>query len=377
MPCDIDQLPHAGIQSLHPYIPGKSVEALAEEQGLTDIIKLASNENPLGCSPNVMRALSALSGHQIATYPIASNHPLRKKIAAKEGIFPEMIALGNGTDALFPMLQTCFALHTDKHIMLHDYAFISYRIHAQTLGIPVLSIPLTSNWHVDIDGMIAACNEKTALIFIANPNNPTGVLCTPTEIERLLAHIPPTTMLVLDEAYVEYVTPADRTHSIELLSSYPNLIITRTFSKVYGLAGLRLGYTIANTSITSLLQRVLPPFMVNEAALVAAMAALDDEEFLTRTIKGNIEGLKQMIQGLETLGLEYLPSAGNFIFFDCKTNTTPLYEALQRHGIIVRPLHPYGLNNHLRVTVGTKQQNARFLDKMNEVYPLLMKERRS
>ncbi len=368
MSCDYHLLPHPGIQSLSPYIPGKSAEDVAKEQGLTNIIKLASNENPLGCSQLVAEALATLSGKQIATYPISAGHPLLRNLAKTLAIDAEMITLGNGSDALIPLLQTCFALHCDKHVLTHQYAFISYGIHAKTLGIPVITTPLLPDWQVDIDAMIAACNEKTALIFLATPNNPTGLLVKQAEIERLLHNIPETTLLVVDEAYYEYVNNAEKLNTISLLSLYPNLVITRTFSKAYGLAGLRLGYAITSTHITSILRRVLPPFTVNGIALLAANAALDDTEFIAHSVRSNMLGLKQLQQGLSQLRLGYLPSAGNFITIDCNKDSTSLYQTLQQHGIIVRPLHPYDLKNYLRVTIGTEQQNSLFLNKLKELH---------
>ena len=368
MACDYHLLPHPGIQTLAPYIPGKSTEELQEEQGLTDIIKLASNENQLGCSPLALQALQSLTPSQLAAYPQSASHPLRKKLATHFDLDWDMITLGNGTDMLFTLLQICFALHSDKHILTHEHAFISYHIQAKTLGIPVISTPLLPNWQPDIDAMIAACHEKTALIFIANPNNPTGSFLDKVAIKRLLENIPETTIVVLDEAYYEFIDEQDTLNSISLLNSHPNLVITRTFSKAYGLAGLRIGYAIANTCITALLHRVQLPFTVNKAALEAASAALNDSGFVKKTIENNLAGLAQLKQGFEALQLHYLPTFANFITFDCKMDSTPLYQALLRHGIIVRPLHPYGLTHFLRVTVGLPQQNSRFLGSLKEFY---------
>ena len=367
MTCDYQLLPHEGIQSLSPYIPGKSAEQVANEQGLTNIIKLASNENPLGCSPLVTKALSALTPKQICTYPTSAHDPLRWKLAQKLAIDVEMLTLTNGSDALFPLLLICFALYSDKHILTHKHAFMTYGIQAKTLGIPVTITPLLPDWNVDIDAMIDACTEKTALIFIANPNNPTGLLISQSEILRLLQHIPETTILVLDEAYYEYIADTDKPRTIPLLARYSNLVITRTFSKAYGLAGLRLGYAITNPAITSIMQRVLLPFTVNKAALVAGSAALEDDDFIRQSVSNNINGLKQMQQGLAKLTFPQLPSACNFITFDYKKDTIPIYQSLQEHGIIVRPLHPYGLTNYLRVTIGTAEQNTRFLDTLEEL----------
>ena len=367
MHCDYEQLPHKGIRSLKPYIPGKSADELASERGLTDILKLASNENPLGCSPLALKALSTLSAKTIATYPMSLHHPLRQKLASLLNVETPMITIGNGTDAIFCLLLTCFALHTDKHILTHDYAFSSYGIQAKTLGIPVVSTGVKRNWEIDIDAMIAAVTPQTALIFIANPNNPTGLLVKQADIKRLLQSIPSSTILVLDEAYYEYVDEADKAYGLELLKSYPNLVITRTFSKAYGLAGLRIGYAIAHPAITSLLYRIQLPFVVNIAAMTAAFAALDDLGFLEQSTHMTKLGLKQLQEGLTALNINYLPSAGNFITFDCNIDSMPIYEGLQEYGIIVRPLHPYGLNQFLRVTVGTKEQNIRFLDKIRHL----------
>ena len=361
MPCDYQTLPHEGIMSLIPYIPGKSTDELAREQGLTDIIKLASNENPLGCSSLVIKALSTFTPKLISCYPLAANHPIKKKIAKKLGVNHGQITLANGSDPLIPLLLNCFALHRNKHMLTHDYAFIAYSIYAKSLGILVRSTPLHPNWQVDIDALIATCNEKTALIFLATPNNPTGLLVNQSDIERLLNNIPETTLLVLDEAYYEYVPIIEKLNTLALLSTYPNLVILRTFSKAYGLAGLRLGYAIASQDITEILHRVLPPFSVNEAALITGGAALDDDAFIDKTVMLNRRGLQQIQQGLTELGLEHLPTAANFISFNCKKSAIPLYQNLLSEGIILRPLQPYGLANFLRVSIGTEKQNARFL----------------
>jgi histidinol-phosphate aminotransferase len=359
---DYHRLPHKGIQSLAPYVPGKSIEEVSREWGIKDIIKLASNENPLGCSPLVKEALAGLTNAQIATYPIAGEHPFRQKLADQLGVNKEAILLANGSDALIPLLQTCFALCQDRQILTHQYAFIAYGIFAKTLGIPVVSIPLQSDWQIDVGAMIDACHEKIGLIFMASPNNPTGVLAGQDKIQQLLDNIPKTTLLVVDEAYYDYVHDDEKLHLIPLLKTYPNLILLRTFSKVYGLAALRLGYAIASELIAPLIQRVLPPFGVNIAALTAANAALDDPHFIQQSINNNRLGLRQMQEGLKQLQIDYLPSAGNFLMFDCKKDSVPIYQALQKAGVIVRPLHGYGLNHYLRVTIGTPEQNKRFLD---------------
>lgn len=366
MTIDYQRIPHTGIQTLCPYKPGKSIDELAKEQGLTDIIKLASNENPLGCSPKVREALAAMSSTTIAAYPAPAHHPLLKKLTEKLAIENERIILSNGTDLLFFFLLTAFGLYQNKTVVTHSQAFISYAIQAQTLGLSVNAVPLTSDFELDIDAMIDACrHEKASLVFLANPNNPTGMLTSHENILRLLNNIPPSTILVLDEAYHEFAYGLDNRQTLELLNDYPNLVLTRTFSKLYGMAGLRLGYALANPAIISILQRIQPPFMVNRASLDAAYAAMDDHEFIKRSLEVNKQGKEQLLEGFKHLGFESIPSHTNFITFDCKIDSLPIYNYLLSCGVIVRPLHPYGLNQHLRVSIGTKEQNKRFLDALS------------
>ncbi|WP_419420422.1 histidinol-phosphate transaminase [Legionella sp. D16C41] len=363
MPCDYQKLPHKGIRDLKPYIPGKSIEELGQEKKITDIIKLASNENPLGCSSNVISAIAKLTGLKIATYPAPASHPLNRKLSEKLAIPENKLFLSNGSDSLFSLLLTIFGLHTNKHILTHDYAFISYRIQAQILGIPVKSSPVLTSWEVDIEAMIKLADTNTALIFLANPNNPTGLLIPLEKIRHLLKKISAGTIVVLDEAYYEYAYQ-DEPGALSLLQEFPNLVVSRTFSKAYGLAGLRLGYAIAHPDIINLLYKVQLPFSVNQVALTAGAAALEDEEFLTSTLALNIQGLKQVEQGLIDLNLSYLPSVGNFITFDCGMQSEPIYKKLLEKGIIVRPLDNYGLTSHLRVSIGLPEHNTRFLDNL-------------
>jgi histidinol-phosphate aminotransferase len=362
MPCDFNTLPHPGIRELHPYVPGKATDRVANEQGLTEVVKLASNENPLGCSPLVPKALAALTPLELAAYTITHDHALRGILAEHAHLNKEAIFLSNGSDFIFHMLLECFALHTNKHILTHDCAFISYEVQANTLGIPIRKVALNAAWGVNIDAMIAACSENTAIIFIANPNNPTGLLIPPSEIKRLLDNIPESTLLVLDEAYYEYTPEQERSDAPTWLANYPNLVLTRTFSKAYGLAALRLGYALANPDIIALLYRIQLPFCVSQAAMTAGIAALQDQAFVNKTIQLNTDGLEQVRDGLNKLGLNCLPSTCNFITFDCGRNAVLLDKNLQKHGFITRPLNPYGLEQHLRVTIGTFEQNTRFLN---------------
>lgn len=368
MSVNFQELPHPGIRSLVPYKPGKSIEELAHEKGISNIIKLASNENPLGCSLLALSALQHMSPHLLATYPSPRNHPLIPKLADKLKINTEQLFVSNGSDYIYTLLLNCFALHNGKHILTHDYAFSTYAIQAHTLNIPVRSIAVNSDWQVNVDNLIQACDADTSIIFLANPNNPTGILISQKEIRRLLENIPENTLLVIDEAYYEYAAYQLSCNSIEWLAQHPNLLITRTFSKIYGLAGIRLGYAMAHPSIIDLLHRVQLPFTVNQVALTAAHAALDDEEFMRLSLQTNTEGMLQMRSGFDQLAIDYLPSACNFITFDCREDGMSLYNYLLNKGIIVRPLHPYKMNNYIRVTIGTKEQNSRFLNELSNYY---------
>jgi len=358
MRINYNSLPHQGIQTITPYTPGKSIETLS----LPEVIKLASNENPLGCSPQAQNALNNISKHQIATYPVSDDPTLIKKTADKLCVHPDMITLSNGSNALFPLIMTCFALHRNKHILSHEYAFMAYPLHAQTLNIPYISLPLLPNWQVDIDAIIHATNEQTGLILLANPNNPTGLLIPPSEIKRLLHNIPQSTILVLDEAYFDYLTLENQSDINALLSKHPNLIVTRTFSKIYGLAGLRIGYAVASAEITAILKKTLPPFTVNGAAIIAAKAAISDSAFVKKSIRLNTKGLQQIQKGLDALHYQSLPSVANFITFECPKHAKECFPYLLKKGIIIRPLSPMGLHNYLRVSIGDTNQNHRLLD---------------
>lgn len=366
MPVDFLNFPHAGIRHLTPYKPGKSIEELQSEKGLTKIIKLASNENPLGCSPLAQQAIKNASKQLIATYPSPIHHVLMPKLAEKLNVNKEQLFLSNGSDFIYSLLLYCFALDQEKHILTHEYAFSTYAIQAHTLNIPVRTVSVNPQWEVNIDELLNACSSQTALIFLANPNNPTGVLIPQTEIKRLLENIPEETILVLDEAYFEYASLQQNHNSIDWIETHPNLVITRTFSKLYGLAGLRIGYAITHQAIVKLLQRIQLPFTVNQMALLAASAALDDMEFIEFSLQTNTEGLLQIRQGLDALNLSYLPSACNFITFDSKNDGDLLFQYLLNQGIIIRPLHPYKMNHYLRVTIGTQEQNTLFLNALKQ-----------
>lgn len=368
MTIDFQKLPHPGIQSLIPYKPGKSIEELARERGLTSIIKLASNENPLGCSPLALEVLQSMNPHTVATYPSPINHPLMEKLAAKLKIRVDQLFLSNGSDYLFNIVLNCFALHLNKNIVTHQYAFSTYEIQANSLQIPVIHVPVEENWRVSTRAIAEACNADTGIIFIANPNNPSGMLIPQEDIKYLLERIPESTLLVLDEAYYEFAADELKKNSLDWLEEHPNLIVTRTFSKIYGMAGLRLGYSASHPSIVNVLTKFQLPFIVNQLAMSAAFKAIDDIEFINASLECNKRGMKQMKEGFHNLGINYLPSACNFLTFDCKEDSNSLYEFLLNQGIIVRPLHAYNMNNYIRVTIGTSEQNTRFLSALKEYH---------
>jgi len=357
-------LPHTNIQDLSPYVPGKSIDEVAKAYGLTDIIKLASNENPLGCSPHVMERLRDLTHHQIAMYPAPTHHRLYSELADHLQIIRDALFISHGSDPIFGLLMTCFALNQNKHLLTHQYAFSTYSIQAKTLGIPVKICPDADDWHVKVEDLIHACEKNTGLIILANPNNPTGTLISFADIQKLLDNIPKTTLVVIDEAYHEYATERYQGDNLALLKQHNNLVITRTFSKVYGLAALRIGFAISNPEIIQWLQRIQLPFFVNVAALEAASAALSDQDFVQETLRIQAQGHEQLEVGLSALNIPWTPSATNFITIDCGSFASKINIELQKRGIILRPLLPYGLPRHLRITVGTATQNSRLLNEL-------------
>lgn len=360
MGCDFLELPHKGIQVLSPYIPGKSIEEVQNEYGIKNIIKMASNENAFGCSPKVIEVLSNSDPLQIARYPAEAHHPLRQQLSDFLQVPPNMLSLANGSDSLFGVLLTGFALLTNKHMITHDYAFSSYAIQGHTLGVEVVTLAMR-DWKIDVDTLIEACNSKTALIFIDNPSNPVGSMLELAEIEKILKHIPKSTLLVLDEAYYEFLPP-NSMPSLPLLKKYRNLIITRTFSKAYGLAGLRLGYAIADPEITEIIQKVHLPFTANILALNSACAALKDQAFIQRTQEHVARERQAMMEILDAHHIHYIQPNSNFITIECgQDGAVNVAQKLQERGIIIRSLHPYGMNSYIRVSIGTTEQNQRFM----------------
>ena len=352
-----------GVRDLRPYQPGKSVESLEHELGLTDIVKLASNENPRGVSPRVLNAVTeALSS--AARYPDGSGNSLKRSLAERLGVSTEEVTLGNGSNDVLDLIVRAFVNPGDE-VVISEHAFAVYVLASMSVNAQLRIAPACGFGH-DLAAMSAAVTPKTKIVFVANPNNPTGTYSNRDAVERFLDALPPTVLAVLDEAYFDYVTKIDYPDGVALLSQYPNLIVVRTFSKAYGLAGLRVGYGIASKEIAEVLNRVRHPFNVNSLALVAAEAALGDETFLTESIQQNLEGLGQLGSGLDKLGLDWIPSVANFICARVGPDADQIYQAMLKQGVIVRPVANYGLPEHLRISIGLESENARALAVLSE-----------
>jgi len=350
------------VTKLQPYVPGKPIEELERELGISNIVKLASNENPLGPSDKVLDALSQAS-KDITRYPDGNGFSLKSALAKKYQLSADQITLGNGSNDVLELIARAFVTPADE-VLLSQHAFAVYPLITQAIGAKEVIAPARDYGH-DLSAMSTLISERTKLIFIANPNNPTGTYLEAAELEAFIAQVPETTLVVLDEAYVEY--GEQDVDSIDCLAKYPNLIITRTFSKAYGLAGLRVGYALSNPEIADLLNRIRQPFNVNSFALAAASVALKDDDYIVRTKQLNDAGMAQLVDGLKALGLASIPSKGNFITVDVQKNGDAVFADLLQQGVIVRPVTNYGLPKHIRVSIGLKSDNQRFLDALKEV----------
>ncbi|MDH4133280.1 MAG: histidinol-phosphate transaminase [Gammaproteobacteria bacterium] len=363
MPVDVLSLATPGVRGLTPYIPGKPVEELERELGITNAIKLASNENPLGPS---LKALAAVQQclQDIARYPDGGGFALKRALAARYNVAPEQITLGNGSSDVIEFAARIFVAPGDE-VVFSQHAFAMYPILTQAIGGRAVEVP-ARDWGHDLEAMAKAVTTRTKLVFITNPNNPTGTWFGRTELNRFLKQIPSQVIVVLDEAYFEYVDHPEYPDGLTLLNSHPNLVVARTFSKVFGLAGLRVGYSISSAPLADLLNRVRPPFNVNSLAMNAAVAALGDEEHLRKTVAINHDGMRQLTNGFRELALPYIPSVGNFVCVEVG-EAARVNDALLRQGVIVRPVANYGMPHHLRVTVGLPEENVRFLGALKTV----------
>ncbi len=355
------EIANKGVQTQPVYVPGKPIEAVAREYGLDEasIAKLASNENPLGPSPRAMEAMRQAI-EKVQLYPDGACHALREKIAAVRGLNPESIIVGNGSNEIIELLGHCF-LRPGVEVVMGAQAFIVYKLVSLLFGAKPVEVPMPDFRH-DVQALLGAVNERTAMVFVASPNNPTGQANTEAELVYLAENLPAGVLLCIDEAYAEYLERAvDLRHLIE--QGRP-LIALRTFSKIYGLGGLRVGYGYAAPELISLLQRVRQPFNVNSLAQTAACAALDDSEFVRRCKKANAAGRQQLSAGLQQFGLSCYTGDANFVM--CRVGEgRKVFEQLQSRGIIVRPLDPYGLSEYIRISIGTEAENASLLAEMH------------
>jgi len=361
---NLTKLCSASVRTLAPYVPGKPIEELEREYGIRDSIKLASNENPLGAGPKAIAAIAAAC-RDIGLYPDGNGFALKQTLAQRHGCPIECITLGNGSNDVLVMLAEAF-LTTEVEAVYSQYAFAVYPIAVQATGAQARVAPALPDGHPmalghDLDAMARLVNEKTRIVFVANPNNPTGTWVDAAALRQFIQKLPPSTLVVVDEAYIEYVDDASFPDTSRWLAEFPNLVVTRTFSKAYGLAGLRVGYALAHPDVAGLLNRVRQPFNVNSVALAAARAALEDEEHLRKSVATAREGMRQVEAGLDQLGVRHSPSQGNFLLVDCGRPAAGVYEDMLRQGVIVRPVGNYQLPNHLRLTMGTQPQNQRML----------------
>ena len=366
MSCDFLALALPGVQKLSPYVPGKPIEELAREYDLdpAQIIKLASNENPLGPAPMALKAIQQELPY-LTRYPDGNGFALKQAISQRFGFDSAMITLGNGSNDILELLTRAF-VSSEHEVIFSQHAFAVYPIVTQAVGARAVEVPAV-NWGHDLQAMAAAVTPDTRVIFVANPNNPTGTWVGRSELEAFLDQVPEQVLVVLDEAYTEYVDDKHALNGFDYVAKHRNLIVSRTFSKAYGLAALRVGYCVSHPDIADVLNRVRQPFNVNNLGLAAAVASLSDNAYLEESRRANREGMIQLEQGFAEQGLSWIPSRGNFVAVDVGRDAAPVYEGLLRRGVIVRPVAGYGLPNHLRVTVGLPLQNQRFLDALAEV----------
>jgi histidinol-phosphate aminotransferase len=362
---NLSSLAPSYIKAIAPYQGGKPISELAREMGLVeaDIIKLASNENPLGISPKAQMAIEDAIG-EIARYPDGNSYALRDAVSKKFGVANNQILFGNGSNDILELTARAFLQAGDEAIY-SQHAFAVYPLVTQAVGARGVVVP-AQNFAHDLDGFLKAITPKTKLIFIANPNNPTGTLLKKDALKTFIHKLPRHVLILLDEAYDEYLSEENKSEAISWLNEFDNLIVSRTFSKAYGLAGLRVGFGLMHPDVADILNRVRQPFNVNSIAQVAAVASLADESFVARSYAANQAGMAQLTQGFHQLGLEYIPSHGNFVSFAVK-NAANVNQKLLQKGVIVRPIANYEMPDYLRVSVGLFSENTRFLEVLKNI----------
>ena len=352
------------IANLRPYVPGKPIEEVQRELGLTDVIKLASNENPLGPSPRALEAL-LLTAAGVALYPEGSAPALRRAVSDTMQMPEDTLVFGNGSDEVLHLLSLSF-LEPGDEIVQGDPSFSMYEIYAAQCNAVPIRVPLRNFTH-DLEAMADAITPKTRIVYVANPNNPTGTLVRQAEVERFLARVPENVIVVFDEAYDEYVADAEKPDLRPFVRAGRNVMILHTFSKAYGLAGLRVGYGITRPEIAEVLNRVRSPFNVNLPAQAAAVAALADTDHVAQTVALNAAGLRYFYGEFQKMGLYYVPSEGNFVLVDTGRDSRDVFEQLQQKGVIVRAAYGMGLPEFIRVSTGTQAQNERFIAALKDV----------
>jgi histidinol-phosphate aminotransferase len=362
------KLVREGVEELIPYPPGKPIEELERELGIRGSIKLASNENPLGPSPLAIRAITDKL-HTLHRYPDGSGFYLKSKLSKKYAIPFDQIILGNGSNELIELIIRTF-LSAGDHVVQAFPTFLVYEKVVRGAGGQMTSVPL-ENFKINLDEITKAITSRTKLIFINNPNNPTGSVVLKKEMFRFLKEIPEDIFVILDEAYIEFVSDTTVARGIEWLKEKPLLVVLRTFSKLYGLAGLRIGYGFGSRKVIDYMNRVRQPFNASTLAQVAATAALDDTAFVSQTLKAVSEGLNYLYRGLEDMGLEYIPTQTNFLLIKVPGGGKKTYELLLREGVIVRSMDSYGLAQYIRINAGLPEENERFVRSLKKVLRLL------
>lgn len=362
MKVDFRTLANMSVSNLTPYQPGKPIEELERELGITSSIKIASNENPLGPSPKAIAA-AQLALSQAHIYPDGGYYDLKQALSTFLNVHFDQVTVGNGSENVLELIVKAY-LHRDDAAVISQHCFLTIPILIQGYGARPIVVPAQEFGH-DIDAMIKAIDNKTRVLFLVNPNNPTGTYTKKSDLEKLLNSVPPHIVIVIDEAYCEYIDNPDYPNSLAYLANYPNLIITRTFSKAYGLAALRLGYAISSPEIADILNRARLPFNVNTLAAKAGCAALQDQEHVKKSFQFNREGMQRLETGLKKLQLRYIPSIANFITVDVGDGVS-IYHKLLLEGVIVRPLKAYEMPRHIRVSIGTNEEIDRFLRTMEK-----------
>jgi histidinol-phosphate aminotransferase len=359
-----------GVLALQPYKVGKPLSELEREYGVRDAVKLASNENPLGPSPHVLDVIRGTL-QDIGRYPDGNGFDLKAALSSHLGVAPECLTLGNGSNDVLELVGRAF-LSPGREAVFSEYAFIIYPLMVQASGAVARVAPAHDGSRGpllghDLDAMAAAITDETRVVLIANPNNPTGTWLPGDALKAFIEQLPGHLVVVVDEAYFEYVDKPEYPDTVQWIDAFPNLLVTRTFSKAYGLASLRVGYGVSQPALADLLNRVRQPFNVNGPALAAAVAALNDTAHVERSARLNQEEMARLESGFRQLGLDFVPSAGNFLLLDLGRRAAPVYEALLREGVIVRPVDNYGLPDHLRVSIGAPEENQRLLQALARV----------